>query len=617
MVLGGIEFVSIKPDVEPNGEPAIPGIDEEADLLEVFQIYAKPSPHAEPVYTSVIMEHTFGFSYGKPFVGIYKPAPVNFTHVHLTLSATSAGRQFDRLALVFIGDHEVWRTSTAEPTYNGIIFEYRKDVTKFLSVLQSEQKFIFEMGNLVDDIYTGQFCMTLKAEFFNVAKKSDSADLIIPLSAKKSNFNKPSHWSLPTDRASVAVKLPRKSRKVIALISASGNADEEFWYTNVASKYKNAFSGTYLPGHGPHREVQVYVNEKLAGAVFPFQVIYTGGFSPALWRPVVGVAAYDVPMYEIDLTPFLPELWEGANVDIRVSSGDETESGIYSDWIVSGNIFAWSGTEDGHGEIKEYFASPLLIETNGTQSLDRTALNVSSKATREIRINSILTFGSVSKEHISYSFSNSTNHQYYSNEGESQRVDAFIERREDSTNLGQREFFYPINLDSTYQFTPVFKVSADISREVSIVDHVENFKLWTHQSGSAYYIGQDTNGNGPYGGGSTNQGYTEEKLNEMYWRSVRAVNGRVIRDLEIKTPGDEDLATVKALTYGELDSLAGSKSNEELTATAKFPYENELLTGCLQNINAKLLEGVISTSNAADNADVKACIRSLFGRGPK
>lgn len=37
---------------------------------------------------------------------------------------TSAGLQFDRLAMMFVGDVEVFRTSTAEPTWYGIEFKY-------------------------------------------------------------------------------------------------------------------------------------------------------------------------------------------------------------------------------------------------------------------------------------------------------------------------------------------------------------------------------------------------------------------------------------------------------------------------------------------------------------
>jgi len=44
--------------------------------------------------------------------------------VVFNLTMTSKGRQFDRLGHLYMGDIEVWRTSTAEPTWFGIVFRY-------------------------------------------------------------------------------------------------------------------------------------------------------------------------------------------------------------------------------------------------------------------------------------------------------------------------------------------------------------------------------------------------------------------------------------------------------------------------------------------------------------
>ena len=42
----------------------------------------------------------------------------------------------------------------------------------------------------------------------------------------------------------------------------------------------------------------------LAGAAYPFPVIYTGGVCPLLWRPVSGIHSFNIPPYVFDLTPF-------------------------------------------------------------------------------------------------------------------------------------------------------------------------------------------------------------------------------------------------------------------------------------------------------------------------
>jgi hypothetical protein len=117
-------------------------------LLEVFQIHPpvltvnnngalaitddnnnSNSGHHENNQTiceKVLAVHSFGYSYGQPFIADYTPPACKFNRVTWNLTVVSAGRQFDRLGIVYLGNIEVFRTSTAEPTTNGIIWTYLK-----------------------------------------------------------------------------------------------------------------------------------------------------------------------------------------------------------------------------------------------------------------------------------------------------------------------------------------------------------------------------------------------------------------------------------------------------------------------------------------------------------
>lgn len=117
-------------------------------LLEVFQVYppvltVTPSGVLEitdgstnatveiidanrPTCQEVVAVYSFANSYGAPFVGNYSPPACSFNRVTWNLTVTSAGRQFDRLGIVYLGDIEVFRTSTAEPTASGIEWTYLK-----------------------------------------------------------------------------------------------------------------------------------------------------------------------------------------------------------------------------------------------------------------------------------------------------------------------------------------------------------------------------------------------------------------------------------------------------------------------------------------------------------
>lgn len=79
-----------------------------------------------PACSKVLAVHSFGFSYGEPFIGNYTPPKCEFNKVVWNLTVVSAGKQFDRLGIVYLGDIEVLRTSTAEPTTDGIVWTYLK-----------------------------------------------------------------------------------------------------------------------------------------------------------------------------------------------------------------------------------------------------------------------------------------------------------------------------------------------------------------------------------------------------------------------------------------------------------------------------------------------------------
>ncbi|KAI9664537.1 MAG: hypothetical protein M1821_005983 [Bathelium mastoideum] len=303
----------------------------------------------------VLMVYSFANSYGAPFVGNYTPPSCAFNRVTLNFTVISAGRQFDRLGTLYFGDTEIWRTSTAEPSATGIRWTYLKDVTNFLTLFQQQQKIIFDLGNLINNIYTAPYNATLTASFFSADDSIVPADLIIPVSARQSASNAPSVFTFPTDNATNTLTLPQNIRRAVFTIAACGQADEEFWWSNVLSSDTQTFPQTgALYGFSPFRELQLFIDGMLAGVAWPFPIIFTGGVVPGLWRPIVGIDAFDLREDEIDITPFLPLLCDGAehSFEIRVSGINDTGNGtgilaetVGSNWPVTGKIFLWLDPE--------------------------------------------------------------------------------------------------------------------------------------------------------------------------------------------------------------------------------------------------------------------------------
>ncbi|KAI0403993.1 peptide N-acetyl-beta-D-glucosaminyl asparaginase amidase A-domain-containing protein [Xylaria palmicola] len=351
-----------------------------------------PSPCAV-----VLMEHTFANSYGAPFVGKYTPPKCDFDHVVINFTTLVRGRQFDRTGVMYLGDNEVWRTSTAEPTSYGIRWEWLKDMTAFLSLWKQPQTLIFDLENIVDGTYTGLLNTTLTATFFKAPArrpgKSGSryppADLVIPVSQRLGAAGKPSQFVYPAQPArSTVAGFPRNANRAVFTVDVKGQGNEEFWWSNVPQSAALAFAATYgeYPGYSPFREVQVLVDGHLAGVSWPFPVIYTGGVVPQLHRPIVGIQAFDISEHEIDVSPFLPLLCDGKSHTFEIKIVGLVDDGRSSaslstttddEWYITGKVFVWLDDEDSvtTGKPGSLYTAPPTIALSQRLTQNATGAN--------------------------------------------------------------------------------------------------------------------------------------------------------------------------------------------------------------------------------------------------
>ncbi|KAI3328815.1 peptide N-acetyl-beta-D-glucosaminyl asparaginase amidase A-domain-containing protein [Ustulina deusta] len=334
-------------------------------LASADQIPIEAAADSDSSCSVVLMNRVFENSYGAPYITAYVPPPCEFDHVVINFTTVVKGRQFDRTGVMYLGDNEVWRTSTAEPTSYGIRWEWLKDMTPFLSLWKQPQILVFDLENIVDSTYTGLLNTTLTATFFNAttAKPGGNygpANLIIPISQRiGSSGGKPSQFVYPGQPATNTVAdFPRNANRAVFTVDVKGQGNEEFWWSNVPQSAAHAFDATYgeYPGYSPFREVQVLIDGHLAGVSWPFPVIYTGGVVPQLNRPIVGIQAFEISEHEIDVSPFLPLLCDGAahafEIKILGLVDDGRSSAALSattddEWYVTGKIFVWLDDDAG------------------------------------------------------------------------------------------------------------------------------------------------------------------------------------------------------------------------------------------------------------------------------
>ncbi|KAI4868871.1 peptide N-acetyl-beta-D-glucosaminyl asparaginase amidase A-domain-containing protein [Hypoxylon rubiginosum] len=334
---------------------------------------------AEAGCTVVLMEHSFANSYGAPFVGNYTPPDCEFDHVVINFTVLVKGRQYDRTGVMYLGDTEVWRTSTAEPTSYGIRWVWLKDMTPYTSLWKAPQTLIFDLESIVDDTYTGILNTTLTATFFTssvtAAESRTPADLIIPISERTGSTGEPSQFTYPAQNATNTVSFPQNVKRAVFTVDVKAQGDEEFWWSNVPQSAIHTFDAEYgtYPGYSPFREVQILIDGQLAGVDWPFPVIYTGGVVPQLHRPIVGIEAFDIKEHEIDITPWLPLLCDGADhtftiqivgLDDDGSSSATLSTTTDSEWYITGKVFLWL---DGEGSITTgeppapYVSDPTIV----------------------------------------------------------------------------------------------------------------------------------------------------------------------------------------------------------------------------------------------------------------
>ena len=287
------------------------------------------------------MRHDFANSYGQPYTGTVTP-PAQcagpWAKVVLDWSGSVAGRQYDRLAGVWIGGAEVLRTSTPEPDDDGITWHVAKDITSFTPLLRGPQPLVVDLGNIVNSTYTGVYHMTLTVTYYTADRHHPApraADRIVPLSGDAS----PGWYSLPPGgSASKSVVFPRNLIGARLEVYARGGGCDEQWFDAVPSDLA-ATSPDFLCGGGPYREVQVSVDGRPAGLAQPYPVVYSGGIVPTLWRPIPAVDQFLTLPYDIDLTPFAGELVDGQPHTVTL-----TPYGAADGWTVDGSLFLDHGS---------------------------------------------------------------------------------------------------------------------------------------------------------------------------------------------------------------------------------------------------------------------------------
>lgn len=330
---------------------------------------------------------------------------------------------------------------------------------------------------------------------------------------------------------------------------------------------------------------------------------------PGLWRPIVGIDAFDLKEDEIDITPWLPLLCDGNahTFEIRVSGLNDNGNGTASlsettddYWIVSGKLFLWLDVA-GHiitGQGPHLISPPpdlqvtssLLTGRNNTNS----TLLYQVQAHRTLSIQSTLTLSS-GQQTVSWSqqrtFSNTGN---LSSSGNIAINTQKTTGHDVSSSGYSRDLTYDLYAYSDYEtLGSNISIAATVNRVktvetkgqavfptgleafMNVAPAFQGSLLTTTQNGSATYLANTTSSKsfsfgtteqdmtlsgirGGYGYGAQGSGNTE-----LFYRHALAVNGTVTLEEERVLGGTVQHAHGHGHGYGDdqhgfcLNSLHG------------------------------------------------------------
>ncbi|GKV48136.1 hypothetical protein SLEP1_g54966 [Rubroshorea leprosula] len=306
-----------------------------------------------------ILHHDFGYTYGKPPVLAEYIPPSHcpshdFSKIVLEWSATCKGRQFDRIFGIWLGGVEILRSCTAEPRATGIVWSVKKDITRYYSLLvkNQTQSLAVYLANLVDRTYTGVYHVNITAYYYPAEKKFNDfesnlenlasgygsrADLILPIS-RNFPLNDGLWFEIEnsTDTEGKEIKIPQSVFRAVLELYVSFHESDEFWYGNPPNDYLLAHNLTDTAGNGPFREVVVTLDGNVIGAIWPFTMVYTGGINPLLWRPISGIGSFDLPSYDIEITPFLGNMLDGKTHTLQFHV-----TNALNVWYIDANLHLW------------------------------------------------------------------------------------------------------------------------------------------------------------------------------------------------------------------------------------------------------------------------------------
>jgi flagellar basal body-associated protein FliL len=342
-------------------------------------------PPTKPVVVTVADQAAFGNG-PPPSTSTVTLPTGNWAAVVLDVTGTETGTQYDRLCEVFDGASEIFLGVTPEPTPAGITWHVQKDITGYLPILNGTRTFSTYVDNYLSSVDNGIPTITVKLLFYPagggfrpaVAASPGSPALAGDAINETGPASSPQQPAVPTQvvpilpagatntlstintgqTVTATVTLPDNVTTATLDLYAVGQINDEFWWAE-----QPAF-----------REIEVSIDGKPAGVVWPYPYVYTGGVNPLIWRPLTGVHTMDIPSYRVDLSPFAGELGGTHTISLTVTNN----TGY---WLAGGSLMITAGGSPTTGTVgTDTLTFPTTSQTTTVDGLGSSQNPVTSEA---------------------------------------------------------------------------------------------------------------------------------------------------------------------------------------------------------------------------------------------
>lgn len=510
-------------------------------------------PSTRPVTVTIADQAAFGNA----------PAPVTSTvalpsdrwaKVVLEVTGTEQGRQFDRLCNIDVGAEQIFVGVTPEPTPAGISWHVTKDVTGYLPLLTGTQTFSTDVDNFLNSVDTGIPVITAKLLFYpaddefapahvatlrHPSLAGDAINETGPASAAGEpgvpttivplvTAGQTTDWTTvgQGQTLSTTVSLPDNITMATLDLYAVGQNNDEFWW-----------------GLSPaFREIEVSVDGKPAGAVWPYPFVYTGGVNPLIWRPLTGIHTMDIPSYRLDLTPFAGLLSAPGSHTVSL-----TIAGNAGYWLAGGSLMLTAGGSPVSGSVTtDSLSFPTTSTVTSTNALGSSA----QQAITESANSGYTLTGTVSQDHRTYTDSFSQNLQFsndstqinptcsgpcYSWVHQETTSDAAETIRGPGVDVARHDQSgWTIDAPNAFLTDPTgnnFLLPASVSQQLTDLSWIGGYRTMLSESLMGYGSLEEDSGTATIADGDTTGSITVHTPGSVYTRTVVTHGGQVVQDL--------------------------------------------------------------------------------------